>query len=79
LEITPVLEHLVNDDVDDEDSINTERDKQNLHNQIGKNTTEQDEKLLGEIQMYEKRIQGLIEGVGMLKERVNINLIRKFY
>ncbi len=64
LEINPVLENLVNDVIDDESSQNTERDK---HNQ----RIEQNEKLLDEIQSYEKRIQGLIEGVGMLKERVN--------
>lgn len=68
MEINPVLEALVSDDVD---SLDSERDKQNLHNQISNNSTEQDEKILEEIQLYEKRIQGLIEGVGMLKERVN--------
>jgi hypothetical protein len=76
LEINPVLEPLVNDDVDDEDSVNTDREKSN---QIATISTEQDEKLREEIQTYEKRIQGLIEGVGMLKERVNKNLIKKSY
>ncbi len=57
--------------MNDEDSLDTERDKQTFSNQLAKISAEQDEKLLGEIQMYEKRIQGLIEGVGMLKERVN--------
>ena len=69
MEINPVLEALVSDDVD---SLDSERDKQNLHNQISNNSTEQDEKIIEEIQLYEKRIQGLIEGVGMLKERVNL-------
>lgn len=68
MEINPVLEALVQDDVDNESSLNTDREKDNLHNQIA---TEHDEKLLAEIQTYEKRIQGLIEGIGMLKERVN--------
>jgi len=68
LEINPVLEALVHDDVDDEESLNTDRQKTDLIKQI---SCEQDEKLNEEIQTYEKRIQGLIEGVGMLKERVN--------
>lgn len=67
MEINPVLEALVRDDVDNESSLNSDRERDNLHNQIA---TEQDEKLLAEIQAYEKRIQGLVEGVGMLKERV---------
>jgi hypothetical protein len=79
LEINPVLEALVDDDVSNEDSFNSERDQRNFHNQIANISTEQDEKLLGEIQTYEKRIQGLIEGVGMLKERVNKNIINKFF
>ncbi len=29
-----------------------------------------------DIQIYEKRIQGLIDGIGMLKDRVNF---KKFY
>ena len=68
MEINPVLEALVHDDVDDEESLNTDRQKTDLIKQI---SCEQDEKLNEEIQTYEKRIQGLIEGVGMLKERVN--------
>jgi hypothetical protein len=68
LEITPVLEVLVNDDVDDEDSQLTEREKPN---QIDIISREENDALIGDIQTYEKRIQGLIEGVGMLKERVN--------
>jgi hypothetical protein len=79
LEINPVLDHLVNDCVDDEDSLNSERDKTNLRNQITNILPEQDEKLLEEIETYEKRIQGLIEGVGMLKERVNKNVIRNCF
>ncbi len=79
MEINPVLEALVDDDVSNEDSFNSERDQRNFHNQIANISTEQDEKLLGEIQTYEKRIQGLIEGVGMLKERVNKNIINKFF
>ena len=68
MEINPVLEALVHDDVDDEESLNTDRQKTDLIKQI---SCEQDEKLNEGIQTYEKRIQGLIEGVGMLKERVN--------
>ncbi len=79
MEINPVLDHLVNDCVDDEDSLNSERDKTNLRNQITNILPEQDEKLLEEIETYEKRIQGLIEGVGMLKERVNKNVIRNCF
>jgi hypothetical protein len=71
LEINPVLETLVNDVVDDESNQSTERDKQNFQNHLTNISTEQNEKLLEEIHSYEKRIQGLIEGVGMLKERVN--------
>ena len=67
MEINPVLEPLVQDDVDSESSMNTDRDKINRHAQIA---NEQDEKIVAEIQNYEKRIQGLIEGIGMLKERV---------
>lgn len=33
--------------------------------------TEEKEKLIAEIQVYEKRIQGVIEGIGMLKELVS--------
>lgn len=47
--------------------MNTDREKINHHVQI---TNEQDEKLVADIHNYEKRIQGLIEGIGMLKERV---------
>jgi hypothetical protein len=75
LEINPVLEALVNDN----DSLDSDREKTNLHNQIATISAEQDEKLREEIQTYEKRIQGLIEGVGMLKERVHINLLKKSY
>lgn len=39
---------------------------------------EEDEKLQTEIQTYEKRIQGLIENVGMLKERVKQNIFKSF-
>lgn len=67
MEINPVLEPPVHDDVDSESSMNTDRDRVNRRAQI---TNEQDEKLVAEIQNYEKRIQGLIEGIGMLKERV---------
>ncbi|CAF0722614.1 unnamed protein product [Rotaria sp. Silwood1] len=69
LEINPVIDGLVNDDVDGESSQNTERNKQNLHNQTANISAEQDEKLQEEIRTYEKRIQALIENVGMLKER----------
>ncbi|CAF4308220.1 unnamed protein product [Rotaria sp. Silwood2] len=69
LEVIPVTDSFVNDDVDDESNQNTERNKQNLHNQTANTSTEQDEKLQEEIRTYEKRIQALIENVGMLKER----------
>jgi DNA repair exonuclease SbcCD ATPase subunit len=38
---------------------------------------DENEKLMREIQIYEKRIQGLIEGIGMLKEKVNKKTRRK--
>ncbi len=69
----------MNDDVvDDDESLNTDREKPNPHQQLANHPTEHDEKLLGEIHSYEKRIQGLIEGVGMLKERVNSKQISAF-
>jgi hypothetical protein len=34
-------------------------------------STVENEKLMRDIQIYEKRIQGLIDGIGILKERVN--------
>jgi len=54
--------------------LNTERDKQNTSIISPTNTlsTIENEKLMGDIQMYEKRIQALIDGIGMLKEQVNI-------
>jgi hypothetical protein len=39
-------------------------------------STDENRKLMSEIQIYEKRIQGLIDGIGMLKDRVNL---KKFY
>lgn len=59
-------ENLVNDVVDDEDSQRTARDQDPLNDQVN----DLNGKFQDEIQTYEKRIHGLIEGVGMLKERV---------
>jgi len=42
-----------------------------MNSQTNTLSTDEKEKMMGEIQIYEKRIQGLIDGVGMLKERVN--------
>jgi len=42
-----------------------------MNSQTNTLSTDEKEKMIGEIQIYEKRIQGLIDGVGMLKERVN--------
>jgi hypothetical protein len=39
-------------------------------------STDENRKLMSEIQIYEKRIQGLIDGIGMLKDRVSF---KKFY
>jgi hypothetical protein len=53
--------------------LNSEHNKQNTTpiSQTSSLTTDQNEKLMREIQIYEKRIQGLIDGIGILKERVN--------
>ncbi len=69
LEINPVTEI----SIDDEESLNSERNKRNTTptSQTNSLTTDENEKLMREIQIYEKRIQGLIDGIGMLKERVN--------
>ncbi len=69
LEINPVTEI----SIDDEESLNSERNKRNTTptSQTNSLTTDENEKLMKEIQIYEKRIQGLIDGIGMLKERVN--------
>ncbi|CAF1244257.1 unnamed protein product [Adineta steineri] len=69
LEINPVTEIRINDG----DSQNIKSDRQNSTNNSQTNTlsTYEDEKLIGEIQNYEKRIQGLIDGIGMLKERMH--------
>ena len=66
LDVVPMPENLVNDVVDDEDSQRTACDQEPLHDPIH----DTNGKLQEEIQTYEKRIHGLIEGVGMLKERV---------
>lgn len=66
LDVIPMPENLVNDVVDDEDSQRTACDQEPLHDHVH----EANGKLQDEIQTYEKRIHGLIEGVGMLKERV---------
>jgi hypothetical protein len=58
--------------------MDSDRDKENQLAMIA--AAAEDEKLRDDIQIYEKRIQGLVEGVGMLKERVNKNiLIKKSY
>ncbi|CAF3790687.1 unnamed protein product [Rotaria sordida] len=69
LEINPIRDGLVINDVDDGNCQNIDHDKQNFHNQTANSSTEQDEKFQEEIRIYEKRIQALIENVGMLKER----------
>ncbi|CAF1360367.1 unnamed protein product [Rotaria magnacalcarata] len=74
LEINSTIDNIVSDDVGDEDSQTNEHDKQNQQSQIANVLKEQDEKLQNEIQTYEKRIQGLIENVGMLKERARNRL-----
>ncbi|CAF3199092.1 unnamed protein product [Rotaria socialis] len=69
LEINPVAEFIV----DDEDSWNTERDKHNTTADSQSNTLsiEDKEKLMADIQVYEKRIQSVIDGIGILKELVH--------
>ncbi|CAF3178052.1 unnamed protein product [Rotaria socialis] len=74
LEINPTIDNIVSDDVDDEGSQTNEHDKQKQQSQIPNVLKEQDEKLQNEIQTYEKRIQGLIENVGMLKEKARNRL-----
>jgi len=61
--------------------LNSERNKQNTTpiSQTSSLTTDENEKLMREIQIYEKRIQGLIDGIGMLKERVNLKKKTSFY
>jgi hypothetical protein len=61
--------------------LNTERDKQNTSIISPTNTlsTIENEKLMGDIQMYEKRIQALIDGIGMLKEQVNIPITYNYF
>ena len=58
-------ENLVHDAVDDEDSQMTALDQEPSSYPDSK------DKLQEEIQTYEKRIHGLVEGIGMLKERVS--------
>lgn len=58
-------ENLVHDAVDDEDSQMTALDQE------ASTYPDTQDKLQEEIQTYEKRIQGLVEGIGMLKERVS--------
>jgi len=66
LEINPVTEIIIDDE------LNTDRSLQNTITHSPPNTpsTETNDKLMTEIQTYEKRIQGLIDGIGMLKDRV---------
>jgi hypothetical protein len=56
--------------------LNTARDQQNTSLISPTNTlsTNENEKLMGDIQIYEKRIQALIDGIGMLKEQVDIRI-----
>ncbi len=57
--------------------MNTARDQQNTSLISPTNTlsTNENEKLMGDIQIYEKRIQALIDGIGMLKEQVDIRIL----
>jgi hypothetical protein len=52
--------------------LNTECDRHNTssNSQTNSFSTVENEKLMRDIQIYEQRIQGLIDGIGMLKERV---------
>ncbi len=61
--------------------MNAERDKQNTSIISPTNTlsTIENEKLMGDIQMYEKRIQALIDGIGMLKDQVNIPITFDYF
>ncbi|UJR22841.1 hypothetical protein I4U23_025871 [Adineta vaga] len=73
LEINPVTEFIIDDDDDgNREYKNLNSDKLNTTNNSQTNTlsTYENEKLMGEIQLYEKRIQGLIDGISMLKERI---------
>ncbi len=67
--------------IDDEGSQNLKSDLQNstMNSQSNTLSTDEKEKMMGEIQIYEKRIQGLIDGVGMLKERVNQQIRIDFF
>ncbi len=67
--------------IDDEGSQNLKSDLQNstMNSQTNTLSTDEKEKMMGEIQIYEKRIQGLIDGVGMLKERVNQQIRIDFF
>lgn len=69
LEINPVTEIIV----DDEENWNTENDQHNTTNNSQTNTpsTNENENIIRDIQTYERRIQGLIDGIGMLKGLVN--------
>jgi hypothetical protein len=49
--------------------LDTERVKQNTP--TSSRSIDENEKLMKDIQIYEKRIQGLIDGIEMLKDRVN--------
>ena len=53
----------------DDESLDTERPKQNTP--TSSRSIDENEKLMKDIQIYEKRIQGLIDGIEMLKDRVN--------
>lgn len=58
--------------VNGEENLDTDRDQQNTSLVSPTNTlsTNENEKLMETIQTYEKRIQALIDGIGMLKEQV---------
>ena len=68
--------NLVHDAVDDEDSQMTALDQEHGHDHGPSSHPDANGKLQEEIQTYEKRIQGLVEGVGMLKERVNRSIAK---
>ena len=62
LEINPVTEFIIDDDD------GNQSDKQ-ISSSPSQSTTK-NEQLMREIQSYEKRIQGLVDGISILKERV---------
>ncbi|CAF0915991.1 unnamed protein product [Didymodactylos carnosus] len=70
LEINPVTEITINDDTDNEDYQESERPQRTTS--ASRVSAEQQEQLATEIKTYEKRIQTLIENIGMLKEKAQL-------